>query len=62
MTDYENISTTTTNPSESVGAYTECVVSDTITLETFRAQAVEIGSCAMVAAFTLLCLGVVLWR
>lgn len=62
MTDYENISTTTTDSSEFVGAYTECVVSDTITPETFRSQAVEIGSCAMVVAFTLLCLGVVLWR
>lgn len=62
MTDYEYISTTTSDSAESVGTYTECVVSDTITPETFRAQAVEIGSCAMVAAFTLLCLGVVLWR
>lgn len=62
MKDYENISTTASDSAESVGAFTECVVSDTLTPETFRAQTVEIGSCAMVVAFTLLCLGVVLWR
>lgn len=62
MTDYENISTIATDFTESVGTTTELVVSDPLTPETFRAQAVEIGSCAMVAAFTLLCLGVVLWR
>lgn len=60
--DYENISTTATDSAESVKLTTECVVSDTLNPETFRSQAVEIGSCAMVAAFTLLCLGVVLWR
>lgn len=54
--------TTTTNSSDVVQSTTECVMVDTISPETFRSQAVEIGSCAMVAAFTLLCLGVVLWR
>lgn len=54
--------TITTNTSDVVLSTTECVMVDTISPQTFRAQAVEIGSCAMVAAFTLLCLGVVLWR
>lgn len=62
MTDYENISTTASDSAESVGTYTECVVSDPLTPETFRSQIVEIGSCTMVVAFMLLCLGVVLWR
>lgn len=60
--DYENISTTAPDSAESVESTIELVVSDTLNPETFRSQAVEIGSCAMVAAFTLLCLGVVLWR
>lgn len=54
--------TTVTNTTDAMQYTTECVVADPLTSETFRAQAVEIGSCALVAAFTLLCLGVVLWR
>lgn len=54
--------TTIAGSTDTVQSTTECVVVDTISPETFRAQAVEIGSCAMVAVFTLLCLGVVLWR
>lgn len=54
--------TTFETGSDDLQSTVECVISDTISPETFRAQTVEIGSCAMVVAFTLLCLGVVLWR